>query len=47
MLVCVLRRPAGSSKEQFDLHAFVCDAPEHAMAFTDNLQMLYNGLVVY
>lgn len=41
MLVCVLRR----SNKQVDLHAFVCDSPEHALQISDDLQQLYSWSV--
>jgi len=43
MLVCVLRR--STAGKQLDLHAFVCDSPEHALDISDDLRLLYSWSV--
>jgi len=43
LLVCVLRR--SNASKQLDLHAFVCGSPQHAVAFTNNLQLLHSWSV--
>ena len=44
MLVYVLRRSTAS--KQLDLHAFICDSAQNAIAFTDKLQLLHGGSVL-
>jgi len=39
ILVCVLRR--STAAKQLDLHAFVCDSPQHALDISDNMHLLY------
>ena len=43
ILVCVLRR--STTVKQLDLHAFVCDSAEHALAVTDSLHLLHSWYV--
>ena len=44
MLVYVLRR--STAGKQLDLHAFVCDSAQNAVAFSEKLQMLHGGSVL-
>ena len=44
MVVCVFRRST-KQKTQHDLHAFVCDSPQHAVDIVDDLQLLQSRSV--